>query len=253
MNEFISACIEANRELYDYINTKLVQNDLKYDGSVGHGGDKSSNIDLKAEAIFVKHLLKFGDIYSEESGWIKSQSLSHSVSQSLITIDPLDGSDNFLSHLPYYGTSVAFEREGEIKAAVVCNLASADIVIKDEIGVRYSSLISKEEKEVFQNSDPKIAIFERAYKFPHLCKEIEALSIKWRSPGAVALSLANARDYRFVLFAGSMREFDLKAALYICDDLYIYQSGTSLKNDEFLLVSKNREDFRKIKEIINKL
>ena len=63
--------------------------------------------------------------------------------------------------------------------------------------------------------------------------------------GAVALSLSEATNYDFVLYYGEIRDFDILAALYICNDLFIY------KNDNILIVSSNKEKFNLIKEVIN--
>ena len=67
-NSFIEAVILANKELYTYINTNLSLNDYEYTNTIGFGGDNSLKIDLIAENIFIKHLEKFGNIYSEECG-----------------------------------------------------------------------------------------------------------------------------------------------------------------------------------------
>jgi myo-inositol-1(or 4)-monophosphatase len=97
-NSFIEAVILANKELYTYINTNLSLNDYEYTNTIGFGGDNSLKIDLIAENIFIKHLEKFGNIYSEECG------LKSSNKECTIIIDPLDGSNNFYSQLPYNGT-----------------------------------------------------------------------------------------------------------------------------------------------------
>lgn len=72
MTDFISDCIKANKQIYEYINTHISTDDLNYSGKVGFGGDKTLNIDFKAEEIFILHLKKYGSIYSEESGYIFS-------------------------------------------------------------------------------------------------------------------------------------------------------------------------------------
>ena len=66
---FIEAVILANKELFDYINNNLSLNDFEYTNITGFGGDNSLKIDLIAENIFIKHLEKFGNIYSEECGF----------------------------------------------------------------------------------------------------------------------------------------------------------------------------------------
>lgn len=235
--EFINACLEANKELCDYISNELTVDDFIYGEKTGEGGDRSSKIDLIAESIFKKHLLQFGDIYSEESGLIKSPHLSQFAhDSSLIILDPLDGSDNFISGLNYYGTSVSLTQNNKAIISIVYDLCTNEYFIKNK-----DEYISNSRSF----SKPNIAVFERSYKFPEICEKLYEKGIKYRSPGAVALSLANARNYKFVLFGGDMREFDLKAAMHICDDLYSFQ------NNKFLLVSKNKIYFDEIKDIIN--
>lgn len=240
MNAFIQACIKANQELYEYITTHITQADYTYSNTIGEGGDNSLNMDLKAESIFVKHLQSFGTIYSEESGTIPSST----DNEYTIIIDPLDGSDNFTSGLPYYGTSVALKQHNEVVAGVVCNLVSGELVYRTNGKANFVHLFNA--SYLFHDyTQPKLALFERCYKFPKLCQILFEHNIKYRSPGAVALSLAYAHKYDFVLFAGPMRSFDLDAALHICKPLYIYQ------NNEILLVCKNYKKFETIKELLN--
>ena len=239
-NSFIEAVILANKELYTYINTNLSLNDYEYSNTVGFGGDNSLKIDLIAENIFIKHLEKFGNIYSEECG------LKSTNKECTIVIDPLDGSNNFYSNLPYYGTSVALQKNGIIIAGFVTNLVSGIIKYRafdDEI--KYFSIIKDEYFTPINVSKTKFSIFERAYKYPAICDFLSKNNIKYRSLGAVALSLSEANNYNFVLYGGEIRDFDVAAALYICKELYIY------KTDTILIVSSNKEKFNLIKEVIN--
>ena len=239
-NSFIEAVILANKELYTYINTNLSLNDYEYSNTVGFGGDNSLKIDLIAENIFIKHLEKFGNIYSEECG------LKSTNKECTIVIDPLDGSNNFYSQLPYYGTSVALQKNGIIIAGFVTNLVSGIIKYRafdDEI--KYFSIIKDEYFTPINVSKTKFSIFERAYKYPAICDFLSKNNIKYRSLGAVALSLSEANNYNFVLYGGEIRDFDVAAALYICKELYIY------KTDTILIVSSNKEKFNLIKEVIN--
>ena len=247
MNAFITSCIKANKEIYNYINQNLKTEDFFYQGDIGEGGDKSLNIDLYAESIFIKHLSSFGNIYSEESGFIPTTNKNQKNNR--IVIDPLDGSDNFLSRLPYYGTAVALECNGSVNIGIVCNLINGLIYIRDENNIL---MICDLEGNIvddmpLEHIEPKIGIFERSHAFPELCKLLFEKKLKYRSPGAVALSMACARYYNFVLFYGSFREFDLKAALYICNDLHIYEG----KN--FVLISKNKIVFFQLKKLLNNI
>ena len=237
-DSFTNAVIKANRELYEYISTHMSSLDLEESKTVGYGGDKTLNIDIIAEEIFIKHLSLFGDIFSEEIGLISSNSNIR------IIIDPLDGSHNFLSQLPYYGTSVALEIDGITKAGYVTNLSNSTILYRDDKKINHISLLDGSEIKTYDVKNPEIGIFERAYAYPKICEKLNKKRIKFRSPGAAALSLSYAKNFRFVIFAGKVREFDVAAALFICGDLFIHQ------DPEFLIIAKTEAYLVLIKEII---
>ena len=241
-NSFIEAVILANKELYTYINTNLSLSDYEYTNTIGFGGDNSLKIDLIAENIFIKHLEKFGNIYSEECGLLSTNK------ECTIIIDPLDGSNNFYSNLPYYGTSVALQKNGITIAGFVTNLVSSVIIYRafdDEI--KYFSLLKETNFTPINLSKTKFSIFERAYEYPAICDFLSKNNIKYRSLGAVALSLSEANNYDFVLYGGKIRDFDVAAALYICKELFVYRT------DKILLISQNKQKINLIKEFINEV
>ena len=241
-NSFIEAVILANKELYTYINKNLSLNDYIYTNITGFGGDNSLKIDLVAENIFIKYLEKFGNIYSEECGFLDTQK------EFTIIIDPLDGSNNFYSNLPYYGTSVALQKNGVTIAGFVTNLVSSVIKYRAFDGeIKHFSLIRNEEIVPIDIIKTKISVFERAYEYPFICQKLSQNNIKFRSLGAVALSLCDAKNYDFVVYCGKIRDFDIAASLYICRDLFIYQTTNSL------LISQNKHKFDLIKEIIKEV
>ena len=241
-NSFIEAVILANKELYTYINKNLSLNDYTYTNITGFGGDNSLKIDLIAENIFIKYLEKFGNIYSEECGFLDTQK------EFTIIIDPLDGSNNFYSNLPYYGTSVALQKNGVTIAGFVTNLVSSVIKYRAFDGeIKHFSLIRNEEIVPIDKIRTKISVFERAYEYPFICQKLSQNNIKFRSLGAVALSLCDAKNYDFVVYCGKIRDFDIAASLYICRDLFIYQTTNSL------LISQNKHKFDLIKEIIKEV
>lgn len=241
-NNFIEAVILANRELHTYINTNLSLNDYEYTNTFGFGGDNSLKIDLIAENIFIKHLEQFGNIYSEECG------LKTTNKEFTIIIDPLDGSNNFYSNLPYYGTSVALQKDEITIAGFVTNLVTGIITYRifDE-EVKYFSLIKNKEITPLNINKTKISIFERVYEYPLICEQLSKNNIKFRSLGAVALSLCDAKNYDFVLYCGKIREFDIAASVYINKNLYIYETKKAL------LISQNKQMFNLIKEIIKEV
>ena len=93
MQEIKNQIIKANIEILDYLETKIKKEDYSYTKTLGFGGDKSLNIDIIFENIFIKYLQDFGNIFSEECGFIDNKK------EFTFIIDPLDGSNNFSSNL----------------------------------------------------------------------------------------------------------------------------------------------------------
>ena len=235
---FIEAALRANRELSELLHIKGLDVSHHQSFEVGAGGDRSAGIDLEAEQIFIKHLLPFGEIFSEESGVIENPS-----SSVRIVLDPIDGSDNLLSHLPYYGTSIAYFENEICTKAMITNLANGDVFIKDENGLRQGKIGKNKFSLVTNNSFSKVGIFERSYCSYIAHEKLQSAHIKYRSPGAFALSLAYAHDVSFVLYEGAMRSYDVEAGLFMCEDLHSFYEGN------IFLVSKDKEIFDKIKSL----
>ena len=241
MTDFTKACIKANEEI-------SIELQKGFDASwfekteVGAGGDVSSRLDLLAEEIFVKHLSSFGQIKSEESGTIGE-------GDSQIIIDPIDGSSNALSLFPYYGTSVAkVNADGILDSAIVCNLANGDLFLKSAgsdvlQGKLFSSIFHK--PHVAPN--PEIGLFEKAYSHPELVAALDEEKLKFRAPGAIAVSLAYARTVNFVLFMGAFRIYDFAAGLALCEGLEVIVEA------DYVIVSKDKAVAEKIEKLIHNL
>jgi myo-inositol-1(or 4)-monophosphatase len=234
---FIDNAIKANQKIYKLIENGLSQ-ELLEPTSRGAGGDISLKIDLLAEKIFVEHLNKYGEIISEESGVISGDKNFQ------IILDPIDGSDNLLSNVPYFGTSIALKKDEKTVLGIVTNLANGEIFIKDSHNFQRGKLDKLVFKKVINNPFAKLGFFERSYCSKNLVTFLKEHRLKYRSPGAFALSLAYAHDVDFVVYEGFMREYDIAAGEFFCEDLY------KLKTDQFLLVSKNKETFDKISKFI---
>ncbi len=232
---FIASAVEANREIY-----ALVQNpsEMLYTPlQKGAGGDVTHGIDQVAEDIFVAHLKGFGKILSEESGEI-------GTGEKTIYLDPLDGSDNFLSRFPYFGTSVALEGADGVESAVICNLATGRIWLKNRKAFLEGDLQTMDLRPVVSNPDPKIGVFERAYRSFTYAERLKKAKIKYRVPGAMALSLALARDLSFLLMEGELRDYDVKAGLFMCEDLYQH------KHKDLTIICQHENSFMQLKKIV---
>jgi len=195
---------------------------------IGAGGDRTAGIDKMAEEIYVEALLPFGIIDSEESGIIGS-------GNDRVILDPIDGSDNALSGLPYFGSSIALERDGRVKEAVIVNLANGDLFYKTDGPLMVGKVGGSSFKPVVAREGSRLGVLERAYAYPKIAQKLYGKGVKFRSPGAVALSLAYAHYVDFVIFAGPRRSYDFAAALWMCEGLEI------LETEKLLIVSKSRE------------
>ncbi len=241
MTAFIQACIKANEEIATGIKDGFDTSWFEKT-EVGAGGDVSSKLDLFAEAIFVKHLSVFGHIESEESGLIGE-------GEEKIIIDPIDGSSNALSFFPFYGTSVAkINVDGLLDAAIVCNLANGDIFLKtSKTQMQQGKLFSNTFHAPHTTRNGEIGLFEKAYANPLLVAALDKEKLKFRSPGAIALSLAYAHSVSYVLFMGEFRIYDFAAGLALCEGLEVIVEA------DYVIVSKDKNIATQIEALIHKL
>ncbi|MBT8344092.1 MAG: inositol monophosphatase [Sulfurovum sp.] len=241
MTSFIQACIKANEEIAASLKDGFDPSWFEKT-EVGAGGDVSSKLDLFAEAVFVKHLGLFGEIESEESGIIGEGGEK-------IIIDPIDGSSNALSLFPYYGTSVAkINAGGILDAAVICNLANGDIFFKSSSSmIQQGKLFSNTFHTPHTSGSAEIGLFEKAYANPALVAALDQEKLKFRSPGAIALSLAYAHTVNYVLFMGEFRIYDFAAGLALCEGLEVIVEA------DYVIVSKEKSIATQIETLIHKL
>jgi len=241
MTPFLEACIKANEEIASAFKEGFDPSWFEKT-VVGAGGDVSSKLDLFAEEVFVKYLLPFGHIESEESGMIGK-------GDSKIIIDPIDGSSNALSLFPFYGTSVAkVNADGILDSAIVCNLANGDLFLKsDGSEVLQGKLFSSTFHKPHMAADPEVGLFEKAYANPSIVAALNEENLKFRAPGAIALSLAYARSVNYVLFMGAFRIYDFAAGLALCEGLEVIVEA------DYVIVSKDKAIAEKIENLINNI
>ncbi len=239
-DKFLKSTIAANQEIYQKINKKHKKSWQK-DLSLGAGGDISSGFDLFAEKIFLKYLSSFGKIDSEECGIVGEGEYT-------VIIDPLDGSANAKSFFPYFGSSVALkDKKGEVKVSVVANFANGDIFYRVEnnplMTATLYNLCFKEEKRV---KEPKIGLFEKAHENYKIIKKLSKKNLKFRSPGATALSLAYAHRVKFVLFVGEIREYDIAAGVHLCSDLQVKIAK------DYVIITDDKKLLKNLEKVIKK-
>jgi len=235
MTDFIRTAIEAAEEISELLQRGW-RTEYADHSSIGAGGDRTAGVDTLAENIYIKHLSRFGKIDSEECGLVGS-------GDATIILDPIDGSENAISGLPYFGSSIALERDGKVEEAVVVNLGNGDLFFKTKDAFMRGKLQSDTFSPVEPREIATIGIYEKAYANPELALALLRRKRKFRSPGAIALSLAYAHYVDFVIFAGSRRRYDFAAALWMCEGLY------KIEEDELLIVAKSRETAQMLQQL----
>jgi myo-inositol-1(or 4)-monophosphatase len=231
--KFLKSCKIASREIIRLIHSS---NKSIFDKTQkGFGGDVSMNIDLLAEQIFIKHFSKQGNIYSEECGLLDNNK------NKTFVVDPIDGSFNISNAFPYYGSSIAIKKNNKVIKSFIVNLATGDYF--------YKSKNKRIENNIFYNkkitpSINEIILFEKAYANIDICQKLAKNNIKYRSPGALALSLALAHRCKAVIFKGNIRDFDIAAGLHFNNHLNI-----KIENN-IILVAKRKKDFDILSNIL---
>ena len=236
-SSFINSAIKANKEIYNYLKSKNDKSLYEDSGFIGAGGDESKEIDLYCEKIFLSNLYSYGSIVSEESGILGKE-------DRLIWLDPLDGSDNFVSKIPYYGSSVALQVGDSVEVGIIANFANGDIFVKSDDSFKCAKLDSLQFKDVVKNRYSSVGLFERAYRSKIYAKRLSKHLIKYRTLGAIALSLAYAHYVDFIVLEDKLREYDIKAGMKMCENLYKYQYN------DLTLICKDESRFLQIKKIL---
>ncbi|WP_456470888.1 suhb [Caminibacter sp.] len=203
-SNFIDAALCCSLKIIRSLHEEL---NLFEEKGVGYGGDRSLNIDLIAEKILIEKLSEFGNIFSEEAGFVDNGK------EKTIIIDPIDGSYNVSNSIPYFGTSIYFEDT----ASVIVNLSNGDYFIRDEKGKKFDNLFRK---PFFANFRHDVIIFEKAYKNPDIVQKLANHNLKFRAPGALSLSLAYGESSKAVIYKGEIREFDIAAAKFYNSDCF---------------------------------
>ena len=231
--KFLNICKKASKKIIKKLHHN--KKSLFKKVNKGFGGDISMKIDLIAEEIFIEAFSKYGNIYSEEAGFIDNQK------DITFIIDPIDGSFNISNGFPYYGSSIAVKKNNKIIKAFIINLATGDYFYKDK-KVRIENNLFYDKKQT--QSLNEMILFEKAYANISLCEKLAKNNIKYRSPGALALSLALGHRCKAVIFRGEIRDFDIAAGVYFNSHLYIK------RENDTLLMAKKKKDFDKLVEII---
>lgn len=158
--------------------------------SRGAGGDKTYPVDKLAEEIIIKALEDSGEpltVISEEAGIVDLKG-----GGDIVLIDPIDGSNNAVTGIPFYCTSIAVAgggRLGDVKLSYIINLVNGDEywAIKGAGAWKNGQVIAGQKDDV---------LYLTSYEASSPGRDIAAIlpllsqSRRTRCWGATALSLA---------------------------------------------------------------
>ena len=191
---------------------------------IGAGGDAMKPMDLAAETAIVETLKQHGisfTLISEESGIKK---FGASADECFVTVDPIDGSTNFMHGLPFYACSIAVSDKpmlADVNAGMVADLFH---------DITYTALLGKgayrdgkkiETSKTVSLDDAMIGLDLNTYKVKEVAPKVTALigaTKHIRHFGANALELcyvANGLTDAFVDLRGKLRTTDVAASFLI--------------------------------------
>jgi len=219
----LARCVENVKEHIQPILTTLKK--PQPDLGVGAGGDKMKLVDIVAEKAIVETLLQSDlsfTLVSEESG---IQKYGAAPDDCFVTVDPIDGTTNFVRRLPFYCTSIAVSNTPKLSsvfAACVTDLYH---------GVTYMAFEGK--SQAFRNGEEikpsssttldeaVIGVDLNTYKMKAATSQLESLlheAKHIRHFGANALELcyvAEGLTDAFVDIRGKLRTTDVAAGFFI--------------------------------------
>ncbi len=194
------------------------------DLGIGAGGDKTKLVDLAAEKAIVEIFLQHGvsfTLVSEESGIAE---YGNHPGERYVTIDPVDGTTNFVRGLPFFCSSIAISDKpwlSEVHTAMVADLVQGSVYTAmkgkgsycDEKRISTSSVSSLEEAVIGLD----LNTFNVKEVGPQLL-ELMQRTKHTRHFGANALELcfvAEGLTDSFVDVRGKLRTTDAAAAFLI--------------------------------------
>lgn len=123
---WLEALVECKNKVREQIGPLLeTVNQPQPDLGIGAGGDPVRKMDLAAENAVVDTLAGRGvsfTLVSEESG---VREYGESPRECYVTVDPIDGTTNFMRRVPFYATSIAVSEKPFLKdvhSALVADL-----------------------------------------------------------------------------------------------------------------------------------
>ncbi len=230
----------------------------------GAGGDTTFPIDKVAEDIIIENLEKEGldcNIIAEERG-VKINDNSHLT----IIIDPIDGSKNAVSGIPFFSTSIAVA-DGKyldsLSMGYIINLINGDEFYAERgKGAFFNGKKIKQKRDkktiivAFEASNPYGAI-KRILPLLRIANRVRcygstALDLAYLSMGAISIFVTPTPSRIFDFSAGILIAKEANACLSDMEGKSIYQLPVMFNTKTNLLVCENEILYKSALEILKK-
>ncbi|MDD1695350.1 MAG: bifunctional fructose-bisphosphatase/inositol-phosphate phosphatase [Methanoregula sp.] len=216
--EFLSACNEM---------AVLVQESIRDLAGTPEGGrivkmgadlTPTKKIDQAAEDCIITYLQEHplcSLLVSEEAGKIEFPG-----DGGTIFLDPVDGTFNAVTGIPFYALSIAYSEHGEVRQAFVRNLASGETftAVKGKYARCNDKPVSV--SKVTQLDECAMSVYGRKFDTTRMMPLGQKIR-RWRLLGASALELCYVGCGRidgFIDLRGTLRVTDAAAGMLVCNE-----------------------------------
>jgi myo-inositol-1(or 4)-monophosphatase len=216
--EFLAHCEEMARAVEDIVGDMAARPEAGRFVRTGAGGTPTRQIDQAAEDWIIDYLSTHAlcrTLVSEECGRREMGG-----EKGTIFLDPVDGTHNALSGIPFFALSIAYAEEGTVRQGFVRDLAHHETFTaergkgayldKKPIRVSRTALLEESAMSVYgRKFNPAPVLF--------LGQKIR----RWRLLGASALELCYVGSGRldgFIDLRATLRVTDAAAGMLVCEE-----------------------------------
>lgn len=251
---------QIGRKLFREISARKPHLSIKSLGK-GAGGDITFPVDKLAEDIIIQSIERAGlnlNIITEESGFksVKGQNLS-------IIIDPIDGSKNAVSGIPFFSTSIAIADGNTLKSlktGYIINLINADefwamkgkgaFMNGLKIGMKKhgSVVIAFESSSPYYDLQKILPLFKTAYRVR--CFGSTALDLAYLSAGMLSIFISPSPSRIFDFSAGILIAKEAGATVTDIDGRSIEGLPVNFATTTTLLACADEEIHKKALKIL---
>ena len=216
--DFLEACGEMARAVYDDIRDLAGTPEAGKYVRMGADQTPTKYIDQVAEDRVVGYLEEHPlcrVLISEELG-----KREFPEGEGTIFLDPIDGTFNAVTGIPFYAISIARGKAGIINEAFVCNLANKETFTAVRGSGAFRNGLKLRVSTVSRLDESAMSIYGRKFD-PARMMQLGQKIRRWRLLGASAIELCYVgcgRVDAFIDLRGTLRVTDAAAGMLICTE-----------------------------------